>query len=97
MFDFSRLTDTISGLVGALGPEAAGHAQSLPEVLQNVGLDPSILTGLSETEIGSLLASYGIDISQFAEGELTQFAEGLGLPEGAGQLTSLWNSFSDHR
>ena len=96
MFDFSRLTDTISGLVGSLGSQA-GTAQSLPEVLQNVGLDPSILSGLSETEIGSLLASYGIDISQFAEGELTQFVEGLGLSEGANQLTSLWNTFGDHR
>ena len=96
MFDFSRLTDTISGLVGSLGSQA-GTAQSLPEVLQNVGLDPSILSGLSETEIGSLLASYGIDISQFAEGEMTQFVEGLGLSEGANQLTSLWNTFGDHR
>ena len=96
MFDFSRLTDTISGLVGSLGSQA-GTAQSLPDVLQNVGLDPSILSGLSETEIGSLLASYGIDISQFAEGEMTQFVEGLGLSEGANQLTSLWNTFGDHR
>jgi hypothetical protein len=96
MFDFSRLTDTISGLVGSLGSQA-GTAQSLPDVLQNVGLDPSILSGLSETEIGSLLASYGIDVSQFAEGELTQFVEGLGLSEGGTQLTSLWNTFGDHR
>lgn len=97
MFDFSRLTDTISGLVGSLGSQSDA-AQTLPDLLQNVGLDPSILSGLSETEIGSLLASYGIDISQFAEGELTQFVEGLGLSEGASsQLSSLWNTFGDHR
>lgn len=97
MFDFARITETISGLVGSLGSEAGAQAQSLPDLLQNVGLDPSILTGLSETEIGSLLASYGIDISQFAEGELTQFVEGLGLTESADQISGLWNSFGDHR
>jgi hypothetical protein len=97
MFDFSRFTETISGLVGSIGSDAVAQAQGLPEVLQNVGLDPSILTGLSETEIGSLLASYGVDISQFAEGELSQFVEGLGLTEGTEQLSSLWSSFADNR
>ncbi len=68
MFDLSRLTDTISGLVGALGSDAVAQAQSLPEILQNIGLDPSTLTGLSESEIGSLLASYGVDISPVRRG-----------------------------
>ena len=87
MFDLSRITETLSSLVGAnQEPEQA----NLPEVLQNVGLDPSILTGLSQTEIGSLLASYGIDISQLPEGEIAQFAERLDLGQAAGLISAPW-------
>jgi hypothetical protein len=97
MFDFSRITDAISGLVGALGSEAGAQASNLTDMLQTAGVDPGMLAGLSETEIASLLGSYGIDISQFAEGELGQLVQGLGLPEGADQLSSLWNSLGGNR
>ena len=89
MFDLSRITDAIGGLVsGSLAGEAV-QAQSLTGLMQNVGLDPSILAGLSESEIAPLLASYGIDVTQLAEGELSQFVEGLGLGPIA-DVTALW-------
>lgn len=87
MFDLSRLGETISGLVNAAQP---AQAASLEDVMQNVGLDPSVLTGLSETEIGSLLASYGIDISQFSNVEISQFVEGLGIPGVSELVSSPW-------
>ena len=89
MFDLSRLGETLSGFLGSVA-QAPAEAANLTDVLQSVGLDPSVIAGLSETEIGSLLAGYGIDVSQFDPAEITQLAENLGWPPGGDAVNALW-------
>jgi len=83
MFDFSRLSE-IAGAVASsfmTGGEHPTHA--LAGLLQNAGLDPSILAGLPESEITALLAEHGIDVTPFLEGGLPQLLTGLGFTDEA--------------
>lgn len=90
MFDLSRLTETITGLASSLASGPAEPSSNLGDILQNAGLDPSVLQGLSESEVATLLAGYGIDISDIAQTDITQFIEGLGLSEGLDVISAPW-------
>ncbi len=79
MFDLSRLSE----LIGTASTKflSSGHdpAQLLSEHLQNAGLDPSVLAGLSESEIFGLLAEHGIELSPLLEGNLQYALTALGI------------------
>jgi hypothetical protein len=83
MFDFSRLSD-LAGTVAAsfmTGGEQPTHA--LSELLQDAGLDPSVLTGLPESEIAALLAEHGIDVTPFLDGGPQSLLGELGFTDEA--------------
>lgn len=89
MFDFSRLTDTLSDLAGqVLSGNSASSATDLTGLLENAGIDPSALTGLSETEILTFLGEHGIDPSQLGEGQLAELLGQFGLNEHVASLAS---------
>lgn len=81
MFDLSRVTETIGGLLGQ-GAEGLGQ-DALLEKLSDLGIDPAQLEGLDMQGISQLLEENGIDLGQFDPQQLTeltsQFGEGNGL------------------
>lgn len=91
MLDFSRVTDFLAEMAGNVLQGASAEPQGLIEMLANAGLDPSALTGLSEGEIMTLLSDHGIDLSQFAPEELTNFVSSVGLDDSAGLLQQLFD------
>lgn len=78
MFDFSRLTETITDLVGSFTSQSE-QGTSVLDALQSAGLDPSVLTGLSEAEIANLLEGIGVDPAQIAEGQIGELLASVGL------------------
>lgn len=89
MFDFSRLTDTISEIAGQVLPGNTPYpATDLVALLENAGIDPSALTGLSENEILTFLSEHGIDPSQLGEGQLAKLLSNFGLDEHVASLAS---------
>jgi hypothetical protein len=91
MLDFSRVTDFLTEMAGNVLQGTSADPQGLTELLANAGLDPSALAGLSEGEIMTLLSDHGIDLSQFAPEELTNFMNSLGLGDGANLLQRLFD------
>lgn len=79
MFDFPRLSELIGAAATNYLSGGQEPAQQLSELLQSAGLDPSVLAGLSESEISALLAEHGIDVSPLLEGGLQQVLAGLGI------------------
>jgi hypothetical protein len=88
MFDFSRLTDTISGFLG--GGQDAGQLGGIQEVLQNAGLDPSLLQGLDQAQIFDLLSQYGIDPSQLGADQINELVQNFGVSEHLTNFASEW-------
>jgi hypothetical protein len=90
MFDFSKIAETITGLVGGAGSAAEVPANAL-EMLQSAGIDPSALAGLSQDQILEVLSSHGLDPAILMDGQVQDILAGLGLNEGiAGTLAGLW-------
>lgn len=88
MFDLSKLTEILSGLLGASPVADAMQSQGVSDLLQNVGLDPSVLEGLAPDQVMELLAQHGIDPMQLAPDQLTELLQGLGASEGLGEVAS---------
>lgn len=79
MFDFSRLTESLSGLFGnapVADSPMSGDAMSL---LQNAGLDPGLLEGLTQHQLFEMLAQYGIDPAQLGADQLAQLLPNIGV------------------
>jgi hypothetical protein len=75
----------------AITPSAVG----LQDVLQNAGLDPSSLSGLTPAAVQQLLADHGIDPSTIAEGQIEQLFTNLGLDaQGIDAISALWSDGS---
>lgn len=91
MLDFSRVTDFFTEMAGNVLQGASAEPQGIMDLLANAGLDPSALAGLTEGEIMTLLNEHGIDLSQFAPEELTNFVSNLELGNGAGLLQQLFD------
>jgi hypothetical protein len=93
MFDLSRLTASMAGIFGASSvADALGSAApGLQDLLQNAGLDPNALAGLSPDAATELLTQYGIDPSALMDGQLEQLLSQIGvegqIPEA---LAGLW-------
>lgn len=84
MLDFSKFTDFLSDLAGQSLAGGAEGQTGLLDLMQAAGLDPSALTGLNENEIMTLLSEHGIDVSQFAHGEIAQVLSDLGFVDAFG-------------
>lgn len=81
MFDFTRITDMISDLVGGSNVAELAQNSGAAELLQSAGINPEMLSGLGETQIADLLVEHGIDPSQFAGTQLSELAGQFGLGE----------------
>lgn len=77
MFDFSRLTDALSGF---LGGSAAEHG--LGSALSEAGIDLGQLRGLAPDQIMDVLGQNGVDLASFAPEEVQQLLGGFGSGEG---------------
>jgi hypothetical protein len=83
MFDFPRLTELIGAAATDFMSGGQEPVQQLSELLQSAGLDPSVLAGLTESEISALLADHGIDVSPLLEGDFQQALADLGISDEA--------------
>ncbi len=54
MFDFSKITDTIGGLLSGNPQKSPPDGAGITDLLANAGVDPALLNGLSQDEIFSL-------------------------------------------
>lgn len=90
MFDFGRIIDTVTSMVGGAG--ANNGVDSIVQSLGESGIDPSMLQGLDATEIMNVLSQHGVDLSQFDASQLTdlvgRLGEGQHVVESVGQWLS---------
>jgi len=75
MFDFSKITDAIGGLVSGGQQQSPLDASGIAELLNNAGIDPAMLAGLNQEENLNLLQQYGIDPGQFDLSQLGQLGD----------------------
>ncbi len=93
MFDFGKITEALSGVLGSQAAQAL-QPDDLLQQLQEAGLNIESLQGLSPPEILDLIQQHGIDPSQFNFAELSGVLENLGVNP---QLTDLASSFFDRQ
>lgn len=93
MFDFGKITEALSGLLGSQAAQAL-QPEDLLHQLQQAGLNLESLQGLSQPEFLDLIQQHGIDPSQFDLAELSGVLENLGVNP---QLTDLASSFFDRQ
>jgi len=81
MFDLTRLTASMAGIFGggSVAETLGSTAPGLQDLLQNAGLDPSALAGLTPAAATDLLAEYGIDPSTLLDGQLEQALAQIGV------------------
>lgn len=81
MLDLSKFTDAMASFFGAAAASAteATGPGALIDLLSNAGIDPSILAGLSESQIADVLAEHGIDVGQLGGDQITALLETFGL------------------
>ncbi len=81
MFDFGRVGEIVTGLLGGAQQETSAPA-SVMEVLERVGIDPANLVGLDQVQILETLAQHGVDASVLENLDFATLAEVLGQGEG---------------
>ena len=81
MFDLSRLTASMAGIFGGstVADAFASSAPGLQDLLQNAGIDPAELAGLTPAAATELLAQYGIDPSTLMDGQIEQLLSQFGV------------------
>jgi hypothetical protein len=97
LLDYSRLSAMLAGLLGgtSIAQAMTPSAASLEDVLHNVGVDPSSLSGLTPAAVQQLLADHGIDPSTVVEGQIEQLFTNLGLDaQGIDAISALWSDGS---
>lgn len=97
MFELSRLSAMLAGLVGGTGisQSITSSTAGLADVLQNAGIDPSSLSGLTPDAVQQLIADHGIDPSTILEGQIEQLFTNLGIDaQGVDRISALWSDGS---
>lgn len=92
MFDLSRLTDLVEGLLGN-GATIDGASVVLQQ-LQDAGLDPAQLDGLDAGSFMAMLGEHGLEVSQLDLGQLSQLADQIGVELPVGDLIETFVSRS---
>ncbi|MDX2290457.1 MAG: hypothetical protein NW217_16780 [Hyphomicrobiaceae bacterium] len=88
MFDFGRIGEMVSGLLGGALQDAATPA-GLLEVLEQAGIDPTSLAGLDQGQILELLSQHGVD-AQFIENlDLSALSDILAQGDGGQAITEV--------
>ena len=69
MFDFDRIIEKVTGLLGDGGALQDVVSGDLTETLSNAGIDPSLLDNLPMDQVQQFLADSGVDVSSLTEGQ----------------------------
>lgn len=77
MFDLSRLTDVVGGLVGQ--QVASGGISELGQQLSELGVDVSQFDGVATEELLALISEQGLDPSQLDAQSLLELAQQSGI------------------
>jgi hypothetical protein len=93
MFDFSRIAETLSGLLRETG--IASNAGNLVDLLGNAALDPKTLEGLSHTQLLDVLTQHGIDPTTLSADRVQTLLDQLGIGQQADTLSSLLGAGAD--
>lgn len=88
MFDFGRIGEMVSGLLGGGLQETAANGGIL-QLLEQAGIDPASLAGLDQAQILDLLAQHGVDASVLANLDLGAITQALGQGEGLQAITDI--------
>jgi hypothetical protein len=89
MFDLSKITESIGSLLsGGTAPQVPTDLMGL---LEQAGVDPALLDGLSPEEITGLLQQHGIDTSLLDPSQLTELMQG-NISGSLGEMAQSWLS-----
>lgn len=80
MFDFSRISETISGLFGRPAIDEAA-ASNITTILERTGIDPAYLAALDPAHIAEILQQHGIDPHLLEGVDLAALSQGADHPE----------------
>lgn len=94
MFDFSKITETISGLLPGNLQQLPMDGAGITELLANAGVAPALLDGLSQDEAFALLQQHGIDPSLLDLGQLSEVLQNANV---SGNLTDMAQSWLGSR
>ena len=90
MFDFSKITETISGLLSGNQHQSPLEASGIADVLANAGISPALLDGLSQDEIFVLLQQRGIDPSQLDASQISEILQNANLSGNLSDVAHSW-------
>jgi hypothetical protein len=89
MFDLSRITDLLSGLLENKSASEALLGDGLINMITDAGIDLGSLRGMGAEDIMSFLDGQGIDVSSFAPEQLQEL---LGTLTSDGDIATLAQS-----
>ncbi len=90
MFDLSKITETIGGLISGAQQQSPVEVGSIADLLNTAGIDPAMLDGLNQDEILNLLQQYGIDPSQLDVSQLSELLQSTGVGNGLVEMATSW-------
>lgn len=90
MFDLSKLTETIGGLVSGAQQQPPADGSGLAGLLINAGIDPGQLAGLTQGEIVEQLQQYGIDPAQLDLGQISELAANADIGGNLAEIAQSW-------
>lgn len=90
MFDITRLTELVGGVVGQNVGE--GGLEALSQKLSDLGIDTGSLDGLANHELLNLINEHGLDLSQLDARSLAELAEQSGVELPTTELLEMFSS-----
>lgn len=90
MFDFSKITDAIGGLLSNGQNQLPEGAAGITQMLEQAGVDPALLNGLNQEEIFALLQQYGIDPSLIDPAQISELLQGSDIAGSLGEMAQSW-------
>jgi hypothetical protein len=79
MIDISKVSDAISSFFGKAGASDLLQYVPVSDLLQNAGINPAMLEGLTADQLLETLTQHGIDPAQLAPEQLTSLLQSLGV------------------
>lgn len=90
MFDLSRISEMISGLLGRPATDEAA-ASNISTILERTGIDPAYLAGLDPAHIAEILQQHGIDPHLLAGVDLAALSQGADHPDLVQSVSDIWS------
>jgi hypothetical protein len=90
MFDLSKVSETLSGLFGNGAAPGVIRSSGVLDLLQNAGIDPSLLEGLDQAQILELLSQHGVDPSLLGTDQINELLHNFAIPEQLTNIAATW-------